>query len=221
MPQQVRALMKNKEWYRRSLPHLQPIDGTFNICFRLHGSLPISKIKEIKAERAQQLEALKKIATDLSPRIFLKMKFEISNDYFGKFDSLLDNPTSGPIYLGRTSIAKIVQDGLHFWDGKRFRLICYCIMPNHVHLMIDSCEDQLFTLLKSIKTYTARLSNQELGRTGNPFWHKESYDNLVRNPRQLAHKAKYILNNPVKAGLVDYWEDWQHTYLSQEFSWIL
>lgn len=213
--------MKQKEWYRRNLPHIQPLDGTFNICFRLHGSLPIQKVRDLQEERNQQLEALQQHSSRLPPQVIRKMKFELANYYFERFDHLLDDPYFGPTHLKDPSIAKIVQSGLHYWDGKRLRLICYCIMPNHVHLIIDSCQDQLFILLKSIKTYTARQANLALNRTGQSFWHKESYDNLIGSPRTLAIKAKYILNNPVKAGLVKSWKDWPYTYLNPEFMWIL
>jgi len=40
------------------------------------------------------------------------------------------------------------------------------------------------------------------GRTGEPFWQKESYDHWVRNPSELEKIRTYIENNPVKAGLV-------------------
>ena len=213
--------MKQKEWYRRNLPHIQPLDGIFNICFRLHGSLPIKKIKEIQEERDRQLKELEKSFPELPPEEIRNIKCRFYDKYFAKFDQLLDDAYSGPTYLKEPAIAEIVKNGLHYWDGKRLRLICYCIMPNHVHLIIDSCQDQLFILLKSIKTYTARKSNQALNRTGYSFWHKESYDNLIGSPRVLAIKAKYILNNPVKAGLVKSWESWPHTYLNPEFTWIL
>ncbi|WP_170110501.1 transposase [Flavilitoribacter nigricans] len=197
------------------------MDGTFNICFRLHGSLPVSKIRELQATRKKQLQALKTISAELTPEIVQKIKFEITNEYCGKFNQLLDNPATGPVYLKQKEIARIVQEGLQYWDGRRFRLICFCIMSNHVHLMLDSCEDQLFIILKSIKTFTARAANKVLDRTGQSFWQKESYDNLVRNPHELAVKARYILNNPVNAGLVNHWKDWDFTYLNPDFHWIL
>jgi len=57
-------------------------------------------------------------------------------------------------------------------------------------------------LLKSLKGYTAREANRLLGRTGEPFWQRESYDHWVRDEAEWRRIAEYIETNPVKAGLV-------------------
>ncbi len=57
-------------------------------------------------------------------------------------------------------------------------------------------------LMKSLKGYTAREANRLLGRTGIPFRQKESYDHWVRDEAEWNRIARYIENNPVRAGLV-------------------
>lgn len=54
--------------------------------------------------------------------------------------------------------------------------------------------------------------NLELGKTG-VFWQAESYDHLIRSDRELGAIGNYILENPVKAGLVTKWEDWPYSYV--------
>lgn len=73
-------------------------------------------------------------------------------------------------------------------------------MPNHVHLLIlpGIATERL---MKSLKGASAREANV-LGRTGEPFWQKESYDHWVRNPSEFQKIRRYIAANPVKAGLV-------------------
>ena len=56
--------------------------------------------------------------------------------------------------------------------------------------------------MKSLKGFTAHEANRVLGRTGEPFWQRESYDHWVRNEEEWRRIAGYIENNPVKAGLV-------------------
>jgi hypothetical protein len=74
-------------------------------------------------------------------------------------------------------------------------------MPNHVHLLIrPSIAPE--RLMKSLKGASAREANRVLGRTGEPFWQKESYDHWVRNPSELEKIRMYVEANPVKAGLV-------------------
>jgi len=74
-------------------------------------------------------------------------------------------------------------------------------MANHVHLLIRPVIAP-HRLLKSLKGATAREANRLLGRTGQPFWQKESYDHWVRNEIELGRIRRYIENNPVKAGIV-------------------
>jgi len=74
-------------------------------------------------------------------------------------------------------------------------------MANHVHLLIHPLISP-DRLLKSLKGASARHANRLLGRTGEPFWQKESYDHWVRNPAEFEKIRVYIENNPVKAGLV-------------------
>lgn len=210
--------MKIKDRYSRSLPHIQPLNGIFNICFRLADSLPISAIKRLREERAEELKLFKARESTMPPFEALRQKARIYDRYFGKYDQLLNNPQSGPTFLKNQDIAEITKSAIHFWDGKKFRLICYCIMPNHVHLMLDSCQDQLYKILGSIKQYSATQANLQLKRTGQAFWHRESYDNLIRTERDLTTKLNYILRNPVDARWVNHWEEWPHTYLNPEMT---
>lgn len=124
---------------------------------------------------------------------------------------------------------------MHYWDNKRYTMICYCIMPNHVHMTINvgqriklSHEPPSSTVGKfnklsyvlshimfSIKRHSAREANKVLGRTG-AFWQHESYDHVVRDGRSLERIIGYVLQNPVKAHLVDEWGKWKWSYLRRE-----
>jgi len=70
--------------------------------------------------------------------------------------------------------------------------------------------------MKSIKGISAREANKILGRKGS-FWQSESFDHIVRDEDELNRIVKYVIYNPVKAGLVEKWQDWEHTYLAEDW----
>jgi hypothetical protein len=80
-------------------------------------------------------------------------------------------------------------------------------MSNHVHVLLLP-KVSVSKLMKSLKGYTAREANRLVGRTGEPFWQKESYDHWVRDQPEWQRIKSYIENNPVKAGLVSRLEDY-------------
>jgi REP element-mobilizing transposase RayT len=69
--------------------------------------------------------------------------------------------------------------------------------------------------MKSLKGYTARQANLHLRRTGQ-FWEEESYDHEVRDGAEFGRIVRYILNNPVKAGLVQHWSEWPWNYVAPD-----
>ena len=89
---------------------------------------------------------------------------------------------------------------LHF-DGSRYLIDSFVIMPNHVHALIALSEDRdLSRLLQGIKSVSANRCNKLLDRKGQ-FWFDESYDHIVRDHQELAAFREYILQNPANARL--------------------
>ncbi len=218
--------------YRRNLPHIHPSNAVFFITFRLAGTLPLQVIQRLRQQRERELNRCK--AKFKSNSIKLKNeRYAIQKKYFGKFDALLDEPYMGPVWLANPGIAQIVKDKLHAFDGVRYKLIAYIIMPNHVHLVFDTkifkvkqqnrqSENKkrkyypVAKIMQLIKGNTSFKCNRLLKRKGQ-FWHYESYDHVVRNFDELIRIIKYVLYNPVKAGLVAYWKDWPFSYCAKEY----
>jgi valyl-tRNA synthetase len=97
--------------------------------------------------------------------------------------------------------AKVVADALIHFDGERYDLGAWVVMPNHVHVVITPRGGHpVGDILHSWKSFTAHKINELLGRTG-PFWQHESYDHIVRNERALYKIQEYIDRNPEKAGI--------------------
>jgi REP element-mobilizing transposase RayT len=213
-------------FYQRNLPHWQPEGAIFAVSFRLAGSLPRHVVIALQQERDAKLAEVERLRAEWEkehpdglPLELIKQleaaRRKARDQYAGKFDEILDSNTYGPDWLRRPKIAKIVQGAMHYMEETlgRYRIIVYCIMPNHVHMVVDEVGPPLYQVLGSIKRYSGRIANQALGLTGKEFWHRESYDHIIRDGEEFRRQVAYVLANPVKAGLVDTWEAWPYTYL--------
>jgi len=101
-----------------------------------------------------------------------------------------------------------VENALLHFDGKRYRLIAWCIMPNHVHGLIEREDWPLAGIIHSWKSFTAHAANQILNRSGD-FWFREYFDRFIRDERHFRNAVAYIEENPVKAGFVRLREMWR------------
>lgn len=193
-------------FYRRNLPHWQPIGGDYFITLRLAGTLPKEVIEKLNKEKARLLQDGNGDKKDL--------RTKINRRIFKKYETILDKAEKGPTWLKSVEIADIIKESLHFRDNKDYELYAYCIMSNHVHLVFRHLSNKLkqkndeypiTDILASFKKYTSRLCNEKLDRTGNSFWQAESFDHVVRDSDELERVIFYTLHNPVKAGLTDNW----------------
>jgi REP element-mobilizing transposase RayT len=114
----------------------------------------------------------------------------------------------GACLLGKPEAARVVEQALLYFDNERYRLLAWCIMPNHVHALVMMIEGHpLDGIVHSWKTFTARQCNRLLDRSG-AFWARDYHDRFIRDESHLNRAADYIEDNPVKAGLVTLCEDW-------------
>lgn len=177
----------HKFWHSRGyLPHCDTPGLLQFITFRLNDSLPSQVLRHLMQETDDEMQRFKRI------------------------EALLD-AGHGECWLERPSVANIVEDALLHDDGQRYRLLAWCVMPNHVHVLIETRADYpLPTLVQSWKSYTARLINRHLGRTGT-VWMRDYFDRYIRDDHHLAAVIAYIHSNPVKAGLVSNEHEWLHS----------
>ncbi|HMP83763.1 MAG TPA: transposase [Verrucomicrobiota bacterium] len=123
-----------------------------------------------------------------------------------KLEEYLDRGL-GECWLRQPAMAKLTEDTLRFFDGQRYRLGAWVIMPNHLHLLVDVWDTPLSELIKSWKSFTGREANKLLGRSGE-FWEREYMDTVIEDEKHRQTAVRYIENNPVKAGLVREAKDW-------------
>ena len=207
-------------FYRRNLPHIQPKDALIFITYRLAFDLPkdillkladIRKLYDSKLVKVNEIEKLK------LRRTCNKYLFEIEDEY-------IDRSKSSPLWLQNDDVARIVMNSLRFNDGKLYILYLAMIMPNHVHLIIKPLNNldkpiSIAKIMKDHKSFTSNESNKILQRNGQ-FWHHENYDHCIRDEKDYNRISEYILNNPVKAGLVGHYKNWKNLIISKNNHYI-
>jgi REP element-mobilizing transposase RayT len=213
-------------FYRRNLPHLFIRGYSFFVTIRLAGSLPLSKLDELRLEFEKEKTTLERRKNQIKD---FETKWEdLKRNYFVKYDSLLDGAKQGPHWLADDRVAALVAESLHWGDVQRYHLIAFTIMPNHIHIVLrpmldeqhksdtsqESTKDYFLTeILENFKKYTAHRANKLLGREG-AFWQHESYDHMARNKKELLRSVNYTLMNPVKAGLTQTPEEYKWNYVN-------
>jgi len=182
--------------YGAYLPHWTKTGATYAITFHLADSLPAELIEQWRIEREKIIHNAALQHRELTSH----ERKELVRLYSDKVESYL-NAGHGECYLRQAKIAETVENALKHFDNERYDLIAWVIMPNHVHVVLKSCEGfELSDILHSWKSYTASKANELLGQTG-AFWQSEYYDHLIRNEEDFAHQVDYVLSNPIKAGL--------------------
>jgi len=118
------------------------------------------------------------------------------------------NLTAGSCMLKEPNLARIVQDALLHFEGQRYLLSAWCIMPNHVHLVVTSLPGHdLSTILHSWKSFSANGINRRQGKTG-PLWERESFNHMIRSEDHWRLFVQYIEENPVEAKLCGFPAEW-------------
>lgn len=109
-------------------------------------------------------------------------------------------PMFADLVCGRTIAKAIAHHDQTGWS----ETLAWVVMPDHVHwLMVLSRRGSLDQLMRSFKSYTARVLNARLRRKGIPFWQPGFHDHAVRRDEDLRQLARYIIGNPLRAKLVD------------------
>jgi leucyl-tRNA synthetase/REP element-mobilizing transposase RayT len=181
------------EKHRRNLPHWQQDGRSYFITYRLADSLPQEKVAELQHERDAWL------ATHPEPRT-ADLQAEYHQLFSKKIENWLD-AGSGSCALRAPELARIVADNFFHFDGDRYSLEGFIVMPNHVHVLVHLEEGQeLGKVLHSWKSFTSKKIQDQLGTAGQ-FWQDEYFDTLVRDPDHLGDLRQYIWDNPRRAGL--------------------
>jgi REP element-mobilizing transposase RayT len=129
--------------------------------------------------------------------------------YSSRVDKYLD-AGHGECYLRAPELAELVARAIRFFEGQRYELHAWVVMPNHAHVVVWPAPGYtLSEILHSWKSYTSHEVNKRLPAKVVPFWQNESFDHFVRDDDDLYRCCNYTYLNPVNAGLCSRAEDWK------------
>ena len=178
-------------WHSRGyLPHFDAAEITQTVTFRLADSLPQTVLERWKRELVVDS------AENADKVLRRRIEYYLDQGY-------------GSAVLGDARVAAMVQQSLLYFDGQRYRLSAWVVMPNHVHMLLTpDAQWSLSQIMKSLKSYTSHEANRILGDRGQ-FWMEDYFDRYIRDEKHFANAISYIENNPVKAGLCQKPRDWK------------
>ncbi len=200
------------KYTRRNLPHWLVADHSYFVTLRLKGTLPKPVVEEFRTQR----KALQRSDVDEA------QAFDLAHRQFATIEHILDS-VSDVQWLGNQDVASLVWNSLNWLRGRGWMIYAGVIMSNHVHLLMRNEEGRTQELLNDLaqfKNYTAREANKVLNRNDN-FWAREDFDHWLRNREKFEGTVRYIANNPVKAGLVSDWKDWQWCVVDDSVQYCL
>src|SRR5712692_5179423 len=130
-------------WHSRGyLPHFDAAEITQNVTFRLADSLPQAVLERWKSEIRADSE------TGADSALRLRIEHYLDQGY-------------GGCALRDARIATVVQESLLHFDGERYRLLAWVVMPNHVHLLLEMVHGySLSSIVHSWKSFTAKEANK-------------------------------------------------------------
>ena len=177
---------EHKQWYSRGyLPHFDVPNLIQSVTFRLHDSLPQSKL----LEDWDRLSSSQKVRRQRA------------------LEDLLDTGL-GECVLKDPRCAAIVQSRMLRHDGERYRLLAWAVMSNHVHSLFElQPGSSLGRVMQDWKGGSAYEINKLLGRSG-ALWGREYHDRYMRDAEHYDNTLLYIEYNPVKAGLAKSPGEW-------------
>ncbi len=179
--------------HRRRLPHWEQDGCTYFVTFRLADSLPVEKLKVWQEQKAIWLKHHPQPWSDRTAE-------EYNERFVDQMQEWLD-AGHGSCALQGTEVRTVVENALRHFDGERYALDAFVVMPNHVHLLVQPMPGfSLSGILHSWKSYTSNVINKKLGRSG-PLWLDENFDHAVRALSHLNRFRQYIASNPAQAHL--------------------
>jgi putative transposase len=189
----------------RRLPHWGQAGTVCFITWRTHDSMPNLVLDQWYGDRNKWLREQGIDSTypdwrDRLHRLDLVLVQEFFAHFWNRWHDALDIG-HGACVLRQPNLATIVEKSLRHFDGERYFLLDFVIMPNHVHLLASfPDESAMLKQCESWKHYTATQINRRLHQKGR-FWQQDGFDHLVRSEEQFRYLREYIAANPKKAGI--------------------
>lgn len=189
----------------RRLPHWSQAGAICFITWRTFDSMPNEVLDEWHGMRKRWLKDHGINPDDVAWRCHLqRLKPKLTSDFFSNLGNRwLDalDASHGACFLRQPVLAETVAKSLHHFDGSRYVLFDFVVMPNHVHILVAFPDEKAMLVhCESWKHFTATQINRHLLQRGR-FWQQDGFDHLVRSQNQFDYLRRYIADNPAKACL--------------------
>ncbi len=186
-----RSEMEMPEKYSRGyLPHIDREGHPQAITYRLDDAISLDTLKSVRKESGDARDMVRRLQHHLDRGM-------------------------GACWLRHPEAANIVVEAMRFYDGERYNLVDWVVMPNHVHVLIEHIQEDLGAILHSWRSYTAMRINNLVERSGR-LWQRGYWDRYIRDREHYMKARCYIYLNPVEAELVDDPFEWEYTSLHEQ-----
>jgi REP element-mobilizing transposase RayT len=183
----------------RNRPHWKQSGKVHFITWRQADSLAKVQLEQIKRDR--DAWAKRYGMQDIGSLPYAVQK-EHHRLFRARVEQWLD-AGAGSCALRKPEARDVIRETLYLFDGERYRLGSFAIAGNHVHvLMVPLPGYDLSRIMHSWKSYTAKVINRSLGRTGT-FWQEECFDHLVRSAEHLGKYERYIRDHMEQGAYVE------------------
>lgn len=182
-----------------NLPHWTCDSAIYHVSFRLADALPAT----IRDGWLRERKAIVAVAMQLGRELSEDEEKRLDYLYSERVAKALD-AGHGTCCLARHDVAPLIAQALCHFAGDRYLLHAWCIMPNHVHAIVQpSAGHELSAIVHSWKSFTAHTVNRILGRSG-ALWQHDAYNRIIRSAKEYRFQLRYVWENPDKAGLADW-----------------
>ncbi len=198
-------LQKNSSTF---LAHWRVPGATYSVTFRLHDSMPLAALEDFRQRKKTLVKRLEDLVSQSGSRNSITALITIRSEIATLQESALESAlhtAHGECWLKNPVVAEMVLGALKFFDGSRYTLHAWSIMPNHVHVVLCPLGNHdLEKIIHSWKSFSAKKANEMLNRSGT-FWQEEYYDHVVRDGEDFKHQIQYVLENPRKGNASGEW----------------
>lgn len=191
------------------LPHWDQGTVYQFVTWRLADAIPQSRLRQLAEHRKLWL-------TNHPPPWDERVEREYHETFSSAVDAWLD-AGSGACILRDPTVHQIVAGALRHFDGERYALDSFVVMPNHVHVIFQPmAAHPVAKVVKSWKGFTSREINRHCGTQG-ALWQERYWDRLLRSPLHHVMCREYVRLNPTKAHLREHqYAWWERPFVAKE-----
>lgn len=173
--------------------------STYFVTFRLAGALPTQKLIELQEKRDEELRILFNRNKEVHP--ITQEEIDTIHKSFNKNVECYLDSGHGSCVFKNHKVAEFMRDCLLHFHDQRYSIHAWCIMPNHVHCIVQPYQGYpLNSILKSWKSFSTKQINTILGWSGK-LWQSEGYEHTLNNNNEYDRATEYILTNPERVHL--------------------